>query len=715
MSRRLIWIALAVSATVTSLLVGAAWLHVGRIAADLPQLPEDPAHLSLRAGTEIYAASGERIFTFNENRKWTRLVELPPHAIQALLATEDAGFYEHNGIDPKAIMAAVWANVTQGLGARGGSTLTQQLVKRLFLSPERTIERKVGEMLLALQLEAHFARHDRGMDSTAWAPAHPIYKDRILELYLNTVFFGANSYGIGDAAETFFSKDPADLTVAEAALLVGLPNAPSAYNPLRHPDRATRRMRHVLDRMKAVGVLTPEQWASASQIAADDLLDSRGRPLNPTPYWAEAARAEVISRWGEAALRYGGLRIYTTLDMRLQQAAEAAVDSGLVVLDERFGFAPYDEATPDERAEYVQAALVCLDPHRGHVQAMVGGRDIFVSHYNRALWARRQPGSAFKPLLYLAALEAGAITPVSLFVDEQRSYEVNDEIWSPRNFGDRYLGLTTAAWALINSANSTAVQVFYRVGPEPVLQMVKALGVGGDLQPYPSIALGAQEMTVMELASAYGTMAASGIRVDPTLVDRITDTSGRLLFEHRPAVRQVVSPERAYELVQLLRQVVDRGTGRRVRALGLDRDVAGKTGTTNDNTDAWFTGFSPELVTSVWVGFDDRRQHRLVDVKGQQITGGTGALPIWTQFIKQAVNGSSPSRFSVPADVRLELVDPTTGMAVTEQSESESEPDAPRPIGVALADSARANEWQDVERVVAEADSARSMIHGAEP
>ncbi len=711
--RRPLLITFGVSAVVTILILWAAYAQFVRVAAGLPRLPSDPAALATRAGTEIYAASGERIFTFNENRTWTRLQDLPASAVQALLATEDVGFYEHNGVDVRAVLGAVWANIRHGFGARGGSTLTQQLVKRLFFSPERTLKRKLSEMLLALQVEALYARHYPGTDSTAWAPDHPAHKDRLLELYFNTVFFGANSYGIGDAAETFFARTPADLSVPQVALLIGLPNAPTAYNPLRHPDRATKRMRHVLQRMLAVGFLSPEDYESAIQVEAADLLNARSEPLNPTPYWAEAVRSEVESRWGAAALRHGSLRIHTTLDMRLQRAAEEAVERGVTDLDKRMGFAPYSNSPEAQRKNYVQAALVSLDPHRGHVRAMVGGRDIFVSHYNRALWAQRQPGSGFKPVTYLAALNAGVVTPVTLFVDEPRSYQDHDRTWTPRNFGDHYLGLTTTAWALINSANSTAVQIAFRVGPQAIVDMARAMGFTGDLRPDPSIALGAHEVTVMEMASAYGALAASGIRVEPTLVQRITDTENRTLFDHRPAVRQVVTPGKAFELVQIMRHVVDRGTGRRVRTMGFDRPAAGKTGTTNDNTDAWFTGFTPELVTSVWVGFDDRKQHRLVDENGTQITGSSGAAPIWANFMIQAVAGTPSVDFGLPMGMRYIEVEPATGTTLPDLSDSVSAKFST--LRLALSDTLQVNTTDEVLQFEAEAETTLvdSALRGA--
>jgi len=624
----------------------------------LPRLPENPGELSTRGGTEIYAASVERIYTFNQSRQWVGLAHISPHAIAALLATEDSRFYHHAGIDLKSLMGALWANVRYGFGTRGGSTLTQQLVKRLFFSPEKTLRRKFGEMLLALELEALYARRFPGEKN-----GRPLYKDRLLELYFNTAFYGSNAYGLHDAAAIFFATSPDSLTVEQAALLVGLLNAPSAYNPLQHPERASRRLQHVLTRMQRMGYISPAQRAAYDSLRAEELVDVRRTPLNPAPYWVEAIKGEVARRWDSEALRYGALRIYTTLDMQRQKAAENAIERGLVALDKRMGFSPYDQAALSARKAYVQSALVSLNPHTGQVVAMVGGRDIFISYYNRALSARRQPGSGFKPIAYLAALASDEITPLSLFYDAHYSYEVNAKTWSPRNFADSYLGLTTAAQALYKSANSTAVQIARQIGPEKVVEMAHKLGFTSPIGAYQSIALGVSEVTVLEMAAAYGALANYGLYIEPTLVERITDAEGKELFAHEPGLRQAVSPTLAYQITSLLKLVVDQGTGRRVRREGFLAPAAGKTGTTNDNTDAWFTGYTPDLVTSVWVGFDERKDHKLVDAQGRQITGGSGAVPIWADFMKEAAVGTKD--FAPLGETYTARVNPRTGLAVT--------------------------------------------------
>ncbi len=670
--------ALTIGAVLTVVLVLAAGLGVGyivwRVAPTLPSLPADPHELGIRPGTEMYAASGERIYTFNQSRQWVPFKRISPHVVQALIATEDARFYHHRGVDLLSIVGAVRDNLREGRITRGGSTLTQQIVKRLFFSPQKTFERKLSEALLAVQLEAFFAASYPDTN----AAGHPAYKDRLIELYLNEVFYGTNAYGIHDAAATFFNTTPDSLSLPRAAMLIGQINAPTAYNPLQHPKRATERLQHVFDRLGASGFLAPETRREYAAIRAEDLINPGYPPRNPVPYWVEAINAEIIQQWGPAALHYGSLKVYTTLDIAMQDAAEEAVTKGLVQLDERLGFKPYSAASMAERPSYVQGALVCLS-QTGKVLAMVGGRDIFVSYYNRALTARRQPGSGFKPIAYLAALEAGKISPVSVFNDQRRTYIVNGQKWQPRNYGGRYLGRTTAAWALVRSANSTAIQISELAGPDRVVETAHRLGFAGPIGAYKSIALGVAEVTVLEMAAAYGTFANYGLQVKPTLIERIVDDNDQPIFTHQPQIRQAIAPDLAAQMVHLLRQTVDRGTGRRVRTLGFARPTAGKTGTTNDNTDAWFTGFTPDLIASVWVGFDDRRTHKLVDTRGVQITGGNGAVPIWTDFMIAAHEERPEQDFNVPENVQIYSVDPRTGRV-----RSKPNKDRTQPLSVAL-------------------------------
>jgi 1A family penicillin-binding protein len=629
---------------------------------DLPRIPSDLDALSSQTGVNIYADSGELLYTFNKSVEQITLQEISPWFVQAVLATEDLEFYNHHGISLKGIAGAVLDNLRHFRKVRGGSTITQQIVKNTMLTREKTFSRKIKEALLALQLESMYKLQ-----------YGPKAKMKLLELYVNGSFFGTNAYGVEDAAQVYFGKRAANLTLRESAVLAGLPNAPSALNPLRRSGtQVAKRTRHVLRRMVNAGYITDTEYREAMQ---DSLVFSgKRRTQNRTPYFVETIKEEIARRWGRSALSFGALNIRTTLDLRMQQAAERAITSGLSELDQRLGFKPYEKATRSNRNDYVQSALICLDPESGYVKAMVGGRDIFVSYYNRATTARRQPGSGFKPIVYLTGIASRQVSPVSLFMDGPRTYRVNGRNWTPRNFKDQYLGETTAAWALTKSANSTSVQIVQRVGPERVVEMARRLGIHSTLGPYPSIALGASDVTLLELATAYGTIANYGIRVEPTFVKSIEEPGGRVLYRHTVQPVPAVSPSDAYIIIQMMQNVVNRGTGRILRRLGYNAPVAGKTGTTNDNTDAWFTGFTPDLVTSVWVGFDSKKAGRkLVGRKTRrQITGGSGAAPIWTTFMKEVNPSTSNQSFWVPPNIKIVEIDAITGEALDSTSTTDS-------------------------------------------
>ncbi len=656
--------------------LGFAWLLT-----TLPRIPPDPEALSSQAGVNIFADTGELLFTFNRRVRQVRLDQVSPWFVNAVIATEDESFYHHRGVSLKGIAGAFVANLRHFRKVRGGSTITQQIVKNVFLTREKTYLRKAREALLAVQLEAMFSR---------------LYgesaKDRLLEIYINGSFFGTNAYGVEDASQTFFGKAAADLNLAEAAMLAGLPNSPGSLNPFRDGGRqAAARTAHVLRRMHAAGYIETDALNDA--LAASPALASRLRDRNRTPYFVEIIKDEVVRRWGRSALSFGALDIYTTLDFHMQKDAEKAVVEGLADVDERIGFGAYDSADKEARREYLQAALVSLEPATGYVRAMVGGRDIFISYFNRATAARRQPGSGFKPVVYLAALASGEISSVTLFDDEPRTYTVNGNPWMPRNFRDRYLGMTTAAWAFVNSANSASVQVLDLIGPERVVKMGRRLGVRSPLAPYPSIALGSNEVSPLEMASVYGTIANYGVRVEPTFVRRIEDSGGRVVYEHRVQPVPEIDAADAYVMIRLLQNVILRGTGRGVRSGGFVRPAAGKTGTTNDHTDAWFTGFTPDLATCVWVGFDRKTRRKT------RITGGRDAVPIWTAFMARATAGRASRDFWKPDDVYEVQVDVRTGVQVDASAASESHP---APILVAL----KSVESTNSKRTVAEFRSA---------
>ncbi len=664
------WFALVILTLLDLILIGATAFHYGAHFY-LPRIPDDLEHLNPQSGVNIYASDGTFLYSLNRSRTTIPLDRMSADFVNAVIATEDAVFFEHRGFSLKAYAGAFAENLRTWRRTRGGSTITQQIVKNIFLTREKSYVRKAKELLLSVQLEEMFERK--------YGESH---KRKLLELYINGSFYGTNAYGIEDAAQVYFNRSAANLTLLQSAVLAGLPNAPSAYRHVYGDSAAIatalRRASHVLHRMVAAAYIDS---AERDQALADSLhLNPQRRIQNRSPYLVETIKEEIAKRWGGSALSFGALDVYTTLDLETQRHAQEAVDQGVLDLDRRLGFSPYATASPGERKEYVQASLLCVDYRTGHVKAMVGGRDIFTSYYNRATTARRQPGSGFKPVVYLSAFESGDVTPISLFVDEPRTYLVNGRGWSPKNFQDSYLGQTTAAWALIRSANSTSVQIAQQIGPDQIAKTASRLGISSPMLPVPSIALGSNEVTMLEMVTAYGTFANSGLRVEPTFLTRIVDRyTGQTLYKHRTRQVSALNPELAFAITSLLENVVNRGTGYAVRRAGVIGSAAGKTGTTNDNTDAWFTGYTPELVASVWIGFDSRTSgHKLIESgTKRQITGGSGAVPIWADLIKRLEPSSRT--FFQPQGIHFAKIDPTTGRHL-----SGSDTLAVRPIHIAL-------------------------------
>jgi penicillin-binding protein 1A len=516
-----------------------------------------------------------------------KLRDLPAYLPQAVIATEDRRFYHHWGVDPIGLARAVLANLRAGHVVQGGSTITQQLAKNLFLAPDRTLKRKIQEALLALWLE------------------HKFTKDELLEIYLNRVYLGAGTYGVDAAAHRYFDKSARRVTLYEAAAIAGLLKAPSRFSPARDRDQAEKRTEQVLANMVDAGYLTAAQEEAAEKQKAQLALAARVRPGNR--YFAdwiyELAGAYVSANGRDLVVR-------TTLDARMQAAAEAAVAATL----EKDG----------EKAGVEQAALVAMSPD-GAVRAMVGGRDYAESQFNRATQALRQPGSAFKPFVYLAALERG-MSPEDRFVDQP----IRIGTWTPHNYENKYRGEVTAADALAESINTVAAQVLERAGIDNVIAAAHRLGITSELTHDASLALGTSEVTLLDLTSAYCAFAGGGRAALPYGITEIRDRSGALLYKRQgDGGGQVMTPEIAGEMNAMLAGVIARGTG---RAAQLDRPVAGKTGTTQDFHDAWFVGYSADLVAGVWLGNDDNSAMN-------HVTGGMLPARVWRAFMTQAVQG----------------------------------------------------------------------------
>jgi penicillin-binding protein 1A len=697
--------------------------------------------------TQIYADNNELIGQFYvEKRLVVPLSQVSKVVWQAIVAVEDSRFFEHHGIDPVGILRAFVANLGSFQIRQGASTITQQLARALFLTPERSLTRKIKEALLARKIE------------------HLLTKEEILELYLNQIYFGQGVYGVQAAAQTYFGKDASEITLAEAAFLASLPKAPSDYSPYRHPERAKQRQGVVLRRMVEEGFINQEQFREAYQ---QDLYFERPATTEEiAPYFIETIRQHLKEKYGDDAVYKGGLRVYTTLNVALQQAANRSVAEGLRDLDKRQGFrGPIGHRSPEEmpavaapegapaeskvgvvrsaqikpgdlldavvtkveaeqadvavgeitgtisksamawasrrligpnlekvekiddlkpsdilsvgdvitvglikidksgkkavfsleQEPLVEGSLLSIDPVTGGVKAMVGGYDFHRSEFNRALQARRQPGSAFKPIIYATALEKG-LTPSTILIDAPVVYHDPelDKIWKPVNFEERFYGPITLREALIHSRNLATIRLLDQIGIPPVVDLAQRMGIGSPLNRDLSLALGSSSVTLLELTSAYGVFANQGVRVDPMMIRSVTDAQGQIL-EFRESTKHEVLPKAvAYLMTNLLQDVVQHGTGQRARVLG--RPVAGKTGTTNDFTDAWFVGFSPNLAVGVWVGFDDRRS------LGDREAGARVALPVWIDFMRSALALLPQATFEIPDEITFAKVDPASGL-----------------------------------------------------
>jgi penicillin-binding protein 1A len=577
------------------------------------------------AGTKLYDDNDEILTELHvERRIFVPLAHIPQVLRDAVIATEDRRFYSHFGIDPIGIARAVYQNYRRGRIVEGGSTITQQLTKVLFLTPDKSLERKIKEAVLALELERRYT------------------KDRILEMYLNQVYFGNGAYGVEAAARTFFGKSVGELTVREAALLAGLPRAPANYSPFEHADAARGRREVVLRRMVDYGVLDD---AEAKRLARSDLgLIPPERRRTTGQYFLEYVQQTLEAKYGADMVFKGGLNVYTTLNPTMQLAAEQALRNGLKALEGR------TVKGKTVTTEHPEGAIVTIEPQTGYVRALVGGYDFFRSEFNRAVQARRQPGSAFKPFVYIAALEAG-FTPASRVEDEPVVYEVGPrgETWKPDNYDRKYRGPTTLQQAVEESVNIVTVKVQERVGPASTVQVARRFGIASPLHTNLSLALGTADLTLLELTSAYGALANQGEWLPPTTIRYITDAEGKLLEEHVAEPREAVPPETAYVMTHMLRGVVERGTGSAARALG--RPVAAKTGTTNDYSNAWFVGFTPRLATGVWVGYDRPRS------LGKDETGSRVAAPIWVSYMGRILGESPREDFPVPDNVVFVPVD----------------------------------------------------------
>jgi penicillin-binding protein 1A len=559
-----------------------------------------------------------------EKRTLVPYKSIPPNVVKAFVAAEDANFFRHSGVDYIAIARAVLKDVISGGFAQGASTITQQTVKSLFLTPEKSISRKVKEIILAYRIERKLS------------------KEEILYLYLNQIYLGEGAYGVEAAAQTYFGRGVATLRLAEGALLAGLAQAPNRYSPRTHLDRAKARQRYVLRRMAEEGFVAKEESDKAYN--ARLVLAPPSTFRSKAAYFLEYVRVYLQEKYGPEAIYKNEMRIYTTIDERLQEEAFAALREGVRRMEER------------NRYQGLQGALLVMDPRTGGVLAMVGGVDFAASQFNRALQARRQPGSAFKPFIYAAALDKGK-TVVSQTDDSPVEFEKSEtEMWKPKNYDGTFLGPIPLLEALAKSRNLATVRLLNEIGIDTAIRMARDLGIESPIERNLSIALGSSGITPLEMVTAYATFANGGQRPTPFFIREVQAAGGNVLERTEPKVVSAIPPETAFLTIRLMQEVLRSGTA--VSAKGLSPNLAGKTGTTNENTDAWFIGGSPDLMAGVWVGFDTPTS------LGDRQSAATVALPIWMHFMGKALAYFPDRGFPPPAGVTFARVDPATGKAV---------------------------------------------------
>ena len=608
-----VWAGLGVAALLCVLFaIGAVAGMVAAYARNLPDISR-MADYQPASTTRIYARDGSLLASvYKENRVWVPISRIPVTVRDAFIANEDHNFYYHHGVDFGGILRATFADLTHQQ-LQGASTITQQLARRLFLTDQVSIARKVQEALLAIEIERYYT------------------KDEILERYLNIIYLGAGAYGVDAAAHAYFGRSVDKLTLAQAAMLAGVVAAPSVYSPFSNPALATDRERHVLDRMVESGYITPAQ-AQAAYAAPLGLIAERPPGLQgyKYPYFTTYAIAQLDRLFGKSAVNEGGLQVFTTLDPRIQRIGQEAVSWGV-------------EQAIAEGIGAHEAALVALRPSTGEIVAMIGGTGFSLrNQFNRAWQAHRQPGSSFKIYDYTAAIDSGI--PASTTIDDSAvSYPLGDGTqWSPMDDDDSYMGAITLREALVMSRNIVAVKVAERVGLDRVIDYAHRMGVMSPLEANLSLALGSSGITVLDQASGYSTLANQGLHVDPTPFRLVKDSLGSIVLDDRfPQANDVVSAGTAYIMTSIFEDVIKRGTGYPNAIIG--RPAAGKTGTTSSFRDAWFVGYTPDLVAAVWLGNDDYTPMN-------ESYGGNVPARIWARFMKAALAGTPPHDFPFPSD-----------------------------------------------------------------
>jgi len=584
---------------------------------------------------------------FTQNRIMLPIEMIPRDVRRTFVAVEDQRFFKHFGIDPVRIISAAWQDLKSWSLQEGASTITQQLSRDLFLTKERTFPRKIKEVLLAVRIERTYT------------------KEEILEMYLNQIYFGSGSYGIEAASRRFFGCPVDSLQLHQIALLAGLQKNPAGYNPFTRPKRALGRRNTVLNLMNEHRIINSAALDSLKRKPLD-ILSGKEKDHEFAAYFTRYVKSRLADKFGDRAVYRQGLTVYTTLDPYLQRVSEDSLESFIVELETSAGYEMtrasfHDslEAGAEVEPDYIQSAAVVLNPHNGHILAMVGGRNFEESKWNRVIQSRKQPGSAFKPFTYITALKSG-YRPSDFLLDSPLVIEMpNGEVWKPKNFSESFHGSVSLRTALNKSINIPTIKLLRKIGPPAVVEVARSMGIKSPIHPYYSLALGTEDVTLLELTAAYGVLAAEGIYTEPMVILKITDRNGNVLEENNPRRREVLSPEIAYLATNMLQSVIDEGTGRNARRYGLKIPCAGKTGTTDDCGNGWFIGFNPEIAVGVWTGFDEKQ------FMGRGKTGARVALPIWIDIMKAAYPHNQGPEFKKPPDITEVLVCRESGLRAT--------------------------------------------------
>jgi penicillin-binding protein 1A len=632
-------------AALTALVVG---ILVGAFYGLKKDLPSPAALFSYQPpiATKVLDCEGNPAFDFfSERRDPVSLDTIPKYLVDGFVAVEDKRFYRHWGLDLVRIGGATVANLTHRRVVQGGSTITQQLARNMFLTQELSLIRKLKEAVLAIELERYYSKRE------------------ILEMYLNQVYFGAGAYGVEAASQTYFRKHVWELNLPECTLIAALARAPEIYSPYRSPEACLKRRNLFLKKLLENKAITPLQWTRASRAPLG--LAPKPRQKNDAPYFIEEVRRYLETKYGSDFLYKSGSVIYTTLDLNLQRKATEAITEGLLKIEEEENLPKkqdFDLRVKKDTTlhpDYLQAALVLMDARTGAVRALVGGRDFNQSSFDRATEALRQPGSAFKVFVYTAAIDNG-LTPADIELDAPVVIPIPGAgNYVPSNYDRTFLGPMSLRTGLALSRNMVAVRLTRNLGPELVVQYASRMGIKERLLPVMSLGLGACEVDLLSLTAAYAVLAHEGKRVEPVFITKIVSREGKVIEERKSKEDQVLAPATAYVTVDMLRSVVDAGTARIIRSMGFSQPAAGKTGTTDDYTDAWFVGFTPSLSCGVWVGYDKKK----TIFRGAQ--GGRLAAPIWADMMKYATEGKPAENFVIPPGIVYAKVCNETGLLAT--------------------------------------------------